>query len=257
MNEHPTDAAARECRKVLDQHLECPPAEALVSFREDELSAATATSVAAHLGRCPDCARLIEQLNEAESPMAEDAAYLAAREEDRHQVAGALGFRVGRPPAKPFLERLSWIWETRVPVMVPAAACALLLVAIFWPAQPVSPVTVLGKEVPIPSNDLQTRAAQQDFPIHSAPVDSVLKIRHVFMNSEIDVGTMINIEVIGRDGTIHLEPGSVVDISDTDIARPGVKSDLTISTPGSYLLRISNPRNTFPAVTLKLEIQAK
>ncbi len=43
---HPNDETARECRKVLHQNRECPAADTLVSFREDELAPDDAVTVA-------------------------------------------------------------------------------------------------------------------------------------------------------------------------------------------------------------------
>ncbi len=254
MNDHiPDDETARECHKVLHQNRECPAADTLVSFREEELAPDDAVTVAAHLGGCPECARLIEQLDEAEGLMTEDASYLAGREEDRHQVAKALGFRVGRPPATPLLQRLSWIWEARIPALAPAAVCAMLLAVILWPAAPESPVNLFNQPFQFTSDDMQLRGGAGEY---NAPVNSLITVSHYFMRQKVEEGTMVSGELTGTDLTVHLLPQTVIMAGkegvDTDL--PCVVIPLQINKPGIFHLRLSHPENAFEPVVLKIVV---
>jgi anti-sigma factor ChrR (cupin superfamily) len=62
---NPADKIARDVRRILDHHRKCPPSDTLVAFHDTELDPADGTAVAAHLGNCTDCARLIERLENA------------------------------------------------------------------------------------------------------------------------------------------------------------------------------------------------
>lgn len=255
MNEQPpADKTGNECRRILEQCRKCPATDTLIAFHEDELASGDHETVAAHVGNCPDCAHLLEHLGVAEIPMMEDAAYQAAREEDRAEVAKALGFRVERPPARPLLERFSWLWETRVPALLPAAACALLLLVILWPAPEDSPVTAFGPVVWINSSDLNLRSAPDGTPDYRAPANTLLIVRHDFQKSRPVAGTMVNREISGPDSTRNLGQVSVEKVVTDQKEQLFVEFPLNITKPGRYLLRLNHPGNAFTPVTLSIEI---
>jgi hypothetical protein len=253
--ENPADKTARECRKILDRNRQCPPADMLVSFREDELVPQDSAAVAAHLGSCPECARLIERLEEAEGPMAmaEDHACRAARDEDRAHVARALGFRVGRPPARPLSERLSRLWEIRVPALVPAAVCAVLLAVILLPGPGQLPVTVFPESRVIQSDDAKYRSATEQTTV---PVNASLVVRHMFNNTDVEVETMANIEISSAKETEYFDPVSVIEIEDGETTYRCLEVQLAFHAPGQYQLRLSHPKNAFDPVILKFNALA-
>jgi len=255
-DKRPDDPTARECRKIFEQIDQCPPSDMLIAFQEEELDAAEATTVAAHLGGCPVCARLLEQLEMADGPVPADETFREAREEDRRLVAKALGFRVERPQAIPLLDRLSQLWQTRVPAPVPVALCALLLMVLVWPAGPESPVTVFGPVVPVTSSDISLRGSTGKSPDASAPADALLDIRHIFTQTPVAPGTIVNREITGPQGTEHLAPRIVSSELQNGHEKPCIHFPLQISEPGTYLLRLSHPEDAFDPVTLKIEILA-
>lgn len=253
-DQSPADKTATECRRILEECRECPSSDTLIAFHEEELAPEDAATVAAHVGNCTDCAHLLEQLGMAETPMVEDTAYQTAREEDRAEVAKALGFRVERPPATPLLERFSWIWEARIPALVPAGVCALLLLVILWPAPQESPVTSFGPLVLISSNDLDLRSTPDGTPDYRAPVNALLIVRYDFMKSRPPAGTMVNREISGPEGMNNLGAVSVESAATDHGEKLFVKFPLNITKPGMYLLQLSHPADAFTTVTLKIEI---
>lgn len=244
-----------ECRRILGDCLDCPSSASLVAFREEELEPGEADTVAAHLGICPVCARLIERLDEAESPLSapEAEAYRAAREEDRATVARELGFRVGRPPSRPLLERLSRLWEARTPALVPAALLAALLLVAFWPERPEPPVSVFGPTYRIISTDRVTRSAGGPAD-YSTPARALLIIEHAFINTGVAIGTMVNRDITGPAGTVHLEPVTVELIETEEGEFPGISFAMTLNEPDRYRLRMSHPGDAFEPVTLEIEV---
>ena len=256
MNERkPPEDIEREVRRILGDNLDCPAADRLVAFHGEELAPAEAATVAAYCGVCTECTRLIEELDEAERPLgaSEDDAYRTAREEDRAIVARELGFRVGRPPSRPLLERLSWLWEARTPALVPAALLTALLLVAFWPARPEQPVTVFGPTYRIISTDQVTRNAAKQAE-HSVPEGALLSIEHAFVQKGVAAGTMVNREITGPNGPTHLDP-ITVELIDTENGQfPGISFAMTLSKPGRYRLRLSHPGNAFEPVTLGIEI---
>jgi hypothetical protein len=246
------DPLLGECSRILAENGHCPSSDELVAFHEEELDGPRRAALALHLGQCPECACLLDWLNEANQLPAEDETYTIARDADRRLVARALGLPADMPPAGGWRTWLARFWQVSVPAPVPALIGLALLLVLFWPAGPQSPVSVFGPAIDICSDDRPTRSPARSYQAHAG---DLLMVEHLFLHAPVGEGTVVNRQLIGDRQVVPLDPVAVVLVSrGSDKQAPAIRFPLQVLRPGHYRLVLNQADGAFSPVTLHIEI---